>query len=57
MLSEHLLAHWSRIGYKPDSEYLNEVDEEHDLEIQVGQHKKETNVQIGFTFENIYFIL
>ena len=52
-----MLAHWSRIGYKPESEALNEVDEEHDLEIQVGQHKKETIVQIGFTFENIHIIL
>ena len=43
MLSEHMLAHWSRIGYKPESENSNEVEEEHDLEIQVGQIKRGNN--------------
>ena len=41
MLSDHMAAHWNKVGYKPESEDLNEVDEEHDLEIQVGKPKQE----------------
>ena len=33
LLSDHMEEHWERIGYKPDTDDLNEVDE---LDIQVG---------------------
>ena len=44
MLSEHMAAHWRKIGYKPESEAMNEVDELHEVDIQVGRTPKETNV-------------
>ena len=40
MLSEHMTRHWAKIGYKPDTTELNEVDENIELEIQVGSDKK-----------------
>ena len=33
LLSDHMEEHWESIGYKPDTEDLDEVDE---LDIQVG---------------------
>ena len=40
MLSEHMARHWTKIGYKPDSSDMHEVDEETELEVQVGSDKK-----------------
>ena len=44
MLSEHMVKHWAKIGYKPDSAELNEVDEVSGLDIQVGSDKKKPYV-------------
>ena len=35
--------HWEKIGYQPDTGTLNEVDEELELEVQVGKKDTETN--------------
>ena len=39
MLSTFMIQHWNKIGYKPESEAVDGVDDEPELEIQVGQHK------------------
>ena len=44
LLSEHMAAHWTKIGYKPDAEADHEVDEVPELEVQVGQTKKDVQV-------------
>ena len=38
LLSTHMEEHWEKVGYKPDTVELNEVDE---LEIQVGRNDPE----------------
>ena len=38
LLSTHMEEHWEKVGYKPDTEDLNEVD---DLDIQVGMKAPE----------------
>ena len=41
MLSEYMTQHWAKVGYRPESDFLNGVDEIPELEIQVGNDKKE----------------
>ena len=36
--------HWQKIGYQPETDSLNEVDEAVELDIQVGRQIPETNV-------------
>ena len=43
MLSTHMMEHWQKIGYEPDTDTLNGVDEGSDLAVQVGSQNKETN--------------
>jgi hypothetical protein len=40
LLSAYMVEHWDKIGYKPDSDLMNEVDQV-ELEVQVGGTKKE----------------
>ena len=44
MLSSHMMEHWHKIGYKPDTDAFNEVDEVIDHEVQVGRKNMETNL-------------
>ena len=39
-----MVSHWNKIGYKPETDSLNDVDEQLDVEIQVGKKEKETHV-------------
>ena len=39
LLSTHMEEHWVKVGYRPDTMELNEVDE---LEIQIGRKEPET---------------
>ena len=36
LLSSHMVDHWHKIGYKPDTETMNDVDESVELQVQVG---------------------
>ena len=55
LLSAHMKEHWEKIGYKPETDTLNEVDEELDLEIQVGGMKqKELNLIPESSLSNKY---
>ena len=44
LLSNFMAEYWQKIGYVPDIENSNAVDDEADIEIQVGSKKTETNV-------------
>ena len=46
LLSAHMSQHWQKIGYKPDTNELNEMDDDVavELDIQVGGKSKETFV-------------
>ena len=44
LLSAHMAEHWQKIGYKAESDTLNEVDEIVELDIQVGRKLKENFV-------------
>jgi hypothetical protein len=44
LLSSYMAEHWQKIGYKPDTDKLNEVDGALNLEIQVGRKEKENLV-------------
>ena len=48
--------HWEKIGYKPETDSLNEVDEVIELEVQVGRKdkEKETNLIPESTFTSKY---
>ena len=37
LLSEHMKQHWEKIGYKPETDALNEVDAEEEVQVQVGR--------------------
>ena len=39
LLSAHMRAHWQKVGYQPETDALNEVDEELELDVQVGRKK------------------
>ena len=41
MLSSHMKEHWEKVGYQPETDSLNEVDETVDVNIQVGKGDKE----------------
>ena len=41
LLSDHMKSHWDKIGYQPDSDTMNEVDQV-ELEVQVGRKSKES---------------
>ena len=41
LLSAYMAEHWQKIGYKPETDTLNEVDEGIELAIQVGSKGKE----------------
>ena len=41
LLSTHMEQHWNKIGYKPETGTLNEVDETFEPEIQVGGKKQD----------------
>ena len=41
LLSTHMAAHWNRIGFRPDTEASSEVDDLPEVDIQVGQVRKE----------------
>jgi hypothetical protein len=40
LLSAHMAEHWVKIGYKPETDALNEVDDTAEPEIQVGGRDK-----------------
>ena len=40
LLSAHMAEHWARIGYKPETDALNEVDQTAEPEVQVGGRDK-----------------
>ena len=42
LLSSHMVDHWQRIGYKPDTDTMNAVDESVELEVQVGGLDRKT---------------
>ena len=44
MLSDHMLGHWNKIGYKPEAAALDGVDDLPEPEIQVGKTKKDLTV-------------
>ena len=44
LLSAHMTEHWQKIGYKPETDSLNEVDDTLELSIQVGRKEKENLV-------------
>ena len=44
MLSAHMQEYWHKIGYKPDTDAFNEVDEVIEHKVQVGRKDIETNV-------------
>ena len=44
MLSSHMMEHWQKIGYKPDTDAFNEVDEVIHHDVQVGREEMETNL-------------
>ena len=54
MLSTHMKDHWQKIGYKPETDSLNEVDEAVELDIQVGRKNVETNVIPESTLSSKY---
>ena len=54
MLSTHMKEHWQKIGYQPDTDSMNEVDETLELDIQVGRKDKETNVILESTLTSKY---
>ena len=37
LLSTHMQAHWEKVGYKPDTDSLNVVDDVIEVEVQVGR--------------------
>ena len=37
LLSTHMQAYWEKVGYKPDTDSLNEVDDVIEVEVQVGR--------------------
>ena len=39
LLSAYIEEHWMKVGYKPDTKELNEVDE---LDIQIGRKEPES---------------
>ena len=43
LLSSHMVDHWARIGYKPDTDTMNDVDEAVELGIQVGGSKNKND--------------
>ena len=44
LLSDHMSEHWQKIGYRPETDALNEVDDMMEIEVQVGGKKQETLV-------------
>ena len=44
MLSTHMKEHWQKIGYEPETDTLNEVDDALELDVQVGRKERESNV-------------
>ena len=44
LLSTFMAEYWKRIGYAPDTEHSEEVDDEPEIDVQVGGKKMETNV-------------
>ena len=53
LLSDHMKIHWDKIGYKPDNEVMNEVDQV-ELEVQVGGKTKEPFIIPESSFTNRY---
>ena len=54
LLSAHMLEHWQKIGYTPDTDALNEVDELLEVNVQVGGKKPETFVITESSLTNKY---
>ena len=53
LLSTHMAEHWQKVGYRPDTDTLNEVDGV-ELEIQVGSNAQKNVVVPESTYASKY---
>ena len=54
LLSAHMEAHWAKIGFRPETEAVNDVDDLCDLEIQVGQTKTDKSSALDSNLKDRY---
>ena len=54
LLSNHMDSHWQKIGFRPETESAAEVDEDPDLDIQVGQIKRDLPIVPESQFSKKY---